>query len=143
VIPIVISMTVNVHTRTLAEKAQLVSLKENPLDTLTYKFLPHQAQTIAMTLHIHAQEWLTLMSKISRNNLTQRPTQKKTQTTPYDNKKGDNTRYTTPTTVWKVQLKTSERDRLGRGEGFRLEVPAYKGLGVIEPHMNGPIAQPA
>ena len=84
-IPIVISRTGNFHTRTLAEIAQLVSLKENPQDTLTYKSLPHQAQTIAMTLHIHAQEWLTLMSKISRNNLTQHHTQKKTPTAKHDN----------------------------------------------------------
>ncbi len=85
VIPIVISRTGNFHTYTLAEIAQLVSLKENPLDTLTYKALPLQARTIAMKLHIHAQEWLTLMSKISRNNITQRHTRKKTPTTPRDN----------------------------------------------------------
>ena len=84
VIPIVISRTGNFHTRTLAEIAQLVSLKENPPDTLTYKSLPHQAQTIAMTLHIHAQEWLTLMSKISRNNLIHHHTQRKTPTAQHD-----------------------------------------------------------
>jgi ribonuclease HI len=85
VIPIVISRTGNFHTRTLAEIAQLVSLKENPPDTLTYKALPDQAQTIAMTLHIHAQEWLTLMSKISRTILTQRHKNRKTPTAQDDN----------------------------------------------------------
>jgi hypothetical protein len=82
VIPIVISRTRNFHTRTLAEIAQLVSFKENPLETLTYKSLPIKAQTIAMTLHTHAQEWLTLMSKISRSNLTKRHSQKKTPPLP-------------------------------------------------------------
>jgi hypothetical protein len=75
VIPIVISRTGNFHTRTLAEIFQLVSFKETPPDTLPYKSLPPQAQTIAMSLHVHAQEWLTLMFKISRSNLTQRHTQ--------------------------------------------------------------------
>ena len=70
VIPIVISRIWNFHTRTLAEIAQLVSFKENSQDILIYKSLPHQAQIIAMSLHTHAQEWLTLMSKISRSNLT-------------------------------------------------------------------------
>ena len=85
VIPIVISRTRNFHTRTLAEIAQLVSLKQNQPDALTYKHIPHQAQTIAMTLHKHPQEWLTLMSKISRNILTQRHAQKKTPTIRHDN----------------------------------------------------------
>ena len=57
VIPIVISKTKNFHTRTLAKIAKLVSLKENPPDTLTYKSLIHQAQKIVMMLHIHAQEY--------------------------------------------------------------------------------------
>ena len=43
IIHIVISRTGNFHTRTLAEIAQLVSFKENPLDTLTFKSLPAQA----------------------------------------------------------------------------------------------------
>jgi hypothetical protein len=43
VILIVISRAGNFHTRTLAEIAQLVSLKENPPDTLTNKSLPHEA----------------------------------------------------------------------------------------------------
>jgi hypothetical protein len=71
IIPIVISITGNFHTRTLAEIAQLVSFKENPPDNIAYKSLPPQAQTIAMAIHVHAQEWLTFMSKVSRSNLTQ------------------------------------------------------------------------
>ena len=96
VIPIVISKTGNFHTRTLTEIAQLVSLKENPPNTLTYKYLPHQAKTIAMMLHIHAQEWLTLMSKISRNNLTQRHTQK---SNPRDKKRRKHTTHNTDNRV--------------------------------------------
>ena len=84
VISIAISRTWNFHTRTLAEITQLVSFKENPPDALTYKSLSTQAQTIAMSLHTHAQEWLTLMSKISRSNLTQRHTQKKIPPIPQD-----------------------------------------------------------
>ena len=84
VIPIVISRIGNFHTRTLAEIVQLVSFKENPPDTLTYKSLPPQAQTIAMTLHTHAQEWLIFMSKISRSSLAQHHTQKNTPYTTHD-----------------------------------------------------------
>jgi hypothetical protein len=72
IIPIVISKTGNFRTSTLAESSQLVSFKENPPDNMTYKALPPQAQTIAMAIHVKAQEWLTLMSKISRSTLTQR-----------------------------------------------------------------------
>jgi len=39
-------------------------------------------------------------------------------------------------------LKTSKRERLGEG-GFRIEAQAYKGPGVIELLLDGPIAQPA
>jgi hypothetical protein len=56
IIPTVISITGNFHTSTLAEIAQLVSFKENPPDNITYKSLPPQAQTIAMAIHVHAQE---------------------------------------------------------------------------------------
>jgi hypothetical protein len=70
--PIVISKTGNFHTRTLAEIAQLVSSQENPPYNITYKSLPPQAHSIAMAIHVHAQEWLTLMSKVSRSTLTQR-----------------------------------------------------------------------
>ena len=69
IIPIVISKTGSFHIKTLVEIAQLVSFKEEPPDELTYKQLPPQARDIAMALHVHAQEWLTLMSKISRNTL--------------------------------------------------------------------------
>ena len=73
IIPIGISRTGNVHTSTLAEIAQLVSFNENPPDNITYKSLPSpQAQTIAMAIHVHAQDWLTIMSKVSRSMLTQR-----------------------------------------------------------------------
>jgi len=84
VIRVVRSKTGNFHTRTFAEIAQLVSFKENPPDTVTYKSQPHQAHTIAMSLHIHAQEWLTLIFKVSRSNLTHRHSQKKTPLTTHD-----------------------------------------------------------
>jgi hypothetical protein len=70
IIPIVISRTGSFHVKTLAEIAQLVSFHEEPPDVLTYRQLPRNAQKIAMALHVHAQEWLTLMSKISRRLLT-------------------------------------------------------------------------
>jgi hypothetical protein len=85
IIPIVISITGNFHTRTLAEIAQLVSFKENLPDNITYKSLPPQAQTIAMAIHVHAQEWLTLMSKVSRFTLTQRRKTTKHSTTNNNN----------------------------------------------------------
>jgi hypothetical protein len=72
IIPIVISRTGNFHTQTLAEIAQLISFQENPPDNLTYKSLPPQAQSITMAIHVHAQEWLTLISKVSRSTLTHR-----------------------------------------------------------------------
>ena len=55
----------------VAEIAQLVSFKENPPEALTYKTFPTQAKTITMALHLHAQEWLTLISKVSRSALIQ------------------------------------------------------------------------
>jgi hypothetical protein len=70
IIPIVISRTGSFHVKTLAEIAQLVSFKEEPPDTLTYRQLTRNAQEIAMALHVHAQEWLTLLSKLSRRLLT-------------------------------------------------------------------------
>jgi hypothetical protein len=69
IILIAISRTGNFHTSTLAEIAQLVSFKENSPDALTYITLPTQAQTITMALHMHAQEWLTLISTVSRSTL--------------------------------------------------------------------------
>jgi hypothetical protein len=83
IIPIVISRTGNFHTKTMAEIAQLVSFQENPPDTLTYKTLPPQAQSLIMAIHVHAQEWLTLISKVSRSTLTQR--HKPTKHTPTNN----------------------------------------------------------
>jgi hypothetical protein len=73
IIPIVISRTGTFNSKTLAEIAQLVSFDEEPPDTLTYKQLPKPAQHIAMALHIHAQEWLSHISKISRTILTTKP----------------------------------------------------------------------
>jgi hypothetical protein len=81
IIPIVISRTGNFHTKTLAEIAQLVSFQENPPDNLTYKSLPPQAQSITMAIHVHAQEWLTLISKVSRSTLTHRQKSPKHSTT--------------------------------------------------------------
>ncbi len=43
IIPIVISITGNFHTSALVEIDQLVFLKENPPDNITYKSLPPQA----------------------------------------------------------------------------------------------------
>jgi hypothetical protein len=70
IIPIVIIRTGTFHVKTLAEIAQLVSFKEEPPDKLTFKQLPNTAKIIAMALHVHAHEWLTHISKISRKNLT-------------------------------------------------------------------------
>jgi ADP-glucose pyrophosphorylase len=65
IIPIVIRRTRTFNVKTLAENAQLVSFKEDPADTLTYKQLPRPAKKIAMGLHVHAQEWLSHIKKIS------------------------------------------------------------------------------
>jgi len=46
IIPIVISIIGIFHVKTLAEIAQLVSFKEKPPDTLTYKQRPRPAKTI-------------------------------------------------------------------------------------------------
>jgi hypothetical protein len=73
IIPIVISRTGTFNVKTLAEIAQLISLDEEPPDALTYKQLPKPAQQIAMTLHVHAQEWLSHISKISRTILNTKP----------------------------------------------------------------------
>ena len=81
IIPIVISRTSNFHTNTLAEIAPLVSFQENPPDNLTYKSLPPQAQSIIMAIHVHAQERLTLISKVSKSTLTQRQKTSKYSTT--------------------------------------------------------------
>jgi len=67
IIPIVLSRTGTCNVKTLA---QLISLKEEPPYTLTYKQIPRPAQNIAMSLHVHAQEWLSHISNISRKILT-------------------------------------------------------------------------
>ena len=74
-IPIVNSKTGSFRVKTLAEIAKLVSFQEEPPDTLKYKQMPKPAQEIAMALHVHAQEWLSPISKISRSLLAQKTTQ--------------------------------------------------------------------
>ena len=70
IIPIVISRTGTFHVKTLAVISQLVSFAEEPPDALTFKQLPPTAKRITMALHVHAQEWLSHISKISRKILT-------------------------------------------------------------------------
>ena len=77
IIPIVISRTCTFHVKTLAEIAQLVSFKDEPPNELTVKQLPPTAKRLAMALHVHAQEWLSHISKTSRKILT---TKKRPQT---------------------------------------------------------------
>jgi hypothetical protein len=79
IIPIVIGRTRTVHVKTLAEFAQLVLFTEEPPDELIFKQLPLTAKRIAMALHVHAQGWLSHMSKTSRKILTTKT--KKTATT--------------------------------------------------------------
>ena len=56
IIPVVvITRTGTFHVKNLAEIAQLVSFKEEPLDTLTFKQLPNATKKIAMALHVHPQ----------------------------------------------------------------------------------------
>jgi hypothetical protein len=69
IIPIVISRTYTFHVKTLAEIVQLVSFKEEPPDALTFKQLTPTAKRIAMALHVHAQEWLSHISKTSKKIL--------------------------------------------------------------------------
>ena len=70
IIPVVICRTDTFHVKTLAEIAQLVSFKEEPPDELTFKQLTLTAKRIAMAIHVHAQEWLSYISKTSRKILT-------------------------------------------------------------------------
>jgi hypothetical protein len=70
IIPIVISRTGTFHVKTLAEISQLVSFTEEPPDELTFKQLPPTAKRITMALHVHAQELLSHISKISKKILT-------------------------------------------------------------------------
>ena len=74
IIPIVISRTGTFHLKTLAEISQLVSFAEEPPNTLTFKQLPPTAKRITMALHVHAQEWLSHISKISRKLFTTKTT---------------------------------------------------------------------
>jgi hypothetical protein len=70
IIPIVISRTCTLNVKTLAEITQLVSYKEEPPDTMTYKQLPNPAKQIAMALHTYTQEWLSHISKNACKILT-------------------------------------------------------------------------
>ena len=70
IIPIVISRIGAFHVKTLAEISQLVSFTEDPPDELTFKRLLPTTKKITMALHVHAQEWLSHISKISRMILT-------------------------------------------------------------------------
>ena len=70
IIPIVIRRTGTFHVKKLAEIAQIVSLKEEPPDELTFKQLLIPGKRIAMALHVHAQKWLSRISKTSRKILT-------------------------------------------------------------------------
>ena len=72
IIPIVISRTGSFNTKTLAEIAQLISFTEEPPEEMTYRQMPPAAKRIAMALHTHAQQWLTLMLKISKQTLAPR-----------------------------------------------------------------------
>ena len=88
----------------------------------------------------------TIMTQPNVQNLEKQPhTETHTEedtTNPSRQIENDNIRSTTPTTTWKVQEKTSKWTGLGGGRN-RLEESTYKGLWVIELHMDGPIAQPA
>ena len=70
IIPIVISRAGSFHVKTLAWIAQFVSFKKEPPVELNFKQLPLTAKRIAMALHVHAQEWLSHISKTSRKILT-------------------------------------------------------------------------
>ena len=63
IIPIVISRTGMFQVKTLARIAQLVSFKEEPQDELTFKQLSTEAKKIVTALHVHAQEWLSYISR--------------------------------------------------------------------------------
>ena len=84
-IPIVISRIGTFHVKTLAEISQLVSFIEEPPDGLTFKQLSPTTKRITMALYVHAQEWLSHKSKISRKILTAK-TKKAATTKPYHGK---------------------------------------------------------
>ena len=58
-------------------------------------------------------------------------------------KTNENHRHTTPTPKGKVQEERSKWRRLEQGEGKDYVDLAYKGPWIIDPRMDGPIAQPA
>jgi hypothetical protein len=66
ILPNIISRTGTFNVKTLAEIAQLIYFKEEPPYALTFKQLSTTSKKIVMTLHVHAQEWLTYISKTSR-----------------------------------------------------------------------------
>jgi len=83
-IPIGINRTCTFNVKTLAEIAQLVSYNDEPPDTITYKQLPKQGNHIATSLHKHAQEWLSHISKHSRKIPTTKQKTKTPANTTYD-----------------------------------------------------------
>jgi hypothetical protein len=83
IIPIVISRTSTFNVRTMAEIAQLVSYNEESPVIMTFKQLPRQATHIVASLHKHAQEWLSNISKHSRKILTTKQKTKTTTNTTY------------------------------------------------------------
>jgi hypothetical protein len=83
IIPIVISRTGTFHVKTLAEISQLVAFTEEPPDELTFKQLSPTAKRITMALHLHAQEWLSHISKIARKTLTTKTKKGVVVTTPF------------------------------------------------------------
>jgi hypothetical protein len=117
IIPVVISKTGNFHTSTLAEIPQRISFKENPPEALTYTTLPKQAQKIAMALHVRAQKWLTLMSKVSRSTLKQprRPTHNATYANiPHWKTTTCDPQHRPPR--WKVTREDDQEEEAGLGE---------------------------
>ena len=78
IVPIVISRTGSFHTRTLSEIAQLISPKEQPPDinTVTYRTLDPTTKKAIQSLHIHAQQWLSLILSISKSALAPRAGQR-------------------------------------------------------------------
>jgi hypothetical protein len=118
-------------------------MKKKSLDTLTNKTLPTQVQTIAMEIRVHAQEWLTLIFKVSGIDLIQsRKTTKHATHTSSDKK---NTTTNIPKQrpqSGRYQEKTIKRKLMESGGGIKLLDLAYEGSGVLEYRKDGPIAQP-
>ena len=62
IIPIVISLTCNSYAKTMAEIAQLVSFKEEPLDELTFKQLPPRLkESLWHSTYMHKDGYLTYL----------------------------------------------------------------------------------